>query len=223
MTRYRDADFVARALGDIMRQLVGDRRILLEHLLHGLSLLFLAFFRDLLRDRALGDRQDRELLAALVALLDGRADAVKVVGDLGEQDDVRTRGDTGGERQPADLVAHDFDDEDAAVGGGCRVDLVDGGRRDVDRALVTECEVRAPDIVVDRLRKVDDVEPFLAEEVRGLLGAVAAQDDQAVEAKLVVVLLHGFDLVESVHVRLAHELERLAGGPDDRAAASQDA
>ena len=103
------------------------------------------------------------------------------------------------------------------------MDLVDRGRRDVDRALVAEGEVRAPDIVVDRLRQVNDVQSLLAEQVGGLLGSVAAQDDQAVQAKLVVILLHRLDLVKPVRIRHAHELERLAGGPDDRAAAGQDA
>ena len=223
MARHRDADFVARALGDVMRQLVGHGRILLEHLLHGLPLLFLAFFGDLLRDRTLRDRQDRELLAALVALVDRRADAVEIVGDLRDQDDVRAGRDARGERQPADLVAHDFHDEDAAVGGGCRVDLVDRRRRDVDRALVAEGEVSAPDIVVDRLGQMNDVQSLLAEQVGCLLGAVAAQDHEAVQAKLVIILLHRLDLVKPVRIRLAHELERLAGGPDDRAAAGQDA
>ena len=148
---------------------------------------------------------------------------VKVIRNFRKKDDVRAGCKTCGERQPADFVAHDFHDEYTAVGGSCRVDLVDRCRRDVDCGLISECEVCSVDIVVDRLRQMDDIEAFLTKKVRCLLSAVSAENDNTVKTKLVIVLLHGFDLVETVLIRNSHQLERLAGRSDDRTAACEDA
>ena len=103
------------------------------------------------------------------------------------------------------------------------MDLIDRRRRDIDCRLEAECKVRAIDIIIDCLRKMDNIQSLFTEQVCRLLCAVAAENDEAVETKLVIILLHGLDLVESVRIRYAHELERLAGRADDRAAACQNA
>ena len=115
MSGDRDADFVAGLLGDIRSELEGNRRISRGDLLHLLLLLFLFKLRNLLGDRTFRDRKDREFLPALVALVDSRADLLDVIGNLGQQDDVRAGGHACGQSQPAYLVSHDFHDEDAAV------------------------------------------------------------------------------------------------------------
>ena len=54
------------------------------------------------------------------------------------------------------------------------MDAVDGLGGHVHRALEAEGHVRAPQVVIDGLGQGDDVQPLLAQEVGGLVGAVAA-------------------------------------------------
>ena len=102
------------------------------------------------------------------------------------------------------------------------MNAVDGVRGDVDGTVETESHVGSPDVIVDGLRQMDHVQTFLAEEVCRLLAAIAAQDKQAVQAELVIVLLHGLDLVQAVFVRIADLLERRPGGAQHRSALRQD-
>ena len=221
VARHGDADLDAGLLGDLLGDLVGDGGVLV------IALLFLEVLLGkggvLLGDGALGHGEDGEALALLGAVLDGFDDPVDVVGDLGDEDDVRAAGDARVQRQPADLVAHDLDDEDTVVRGGGGVDVVDSFGGDVHGALEAEGHVGAVDVVVDGLGQVDDVEALFAQEVGRLLRAVAAEDDQTVQTQLVVVLLHGLDLVQTLFVRHAHHLEGLAGGAQYGAALGEDA
>src|SRR5699024_10418547 len=105
---------------------------------------------------ALSDGEDGEVLPAARAGLDGCGDFFDVVGNLGQQQDVRAAGQTGVERQPAGLVAHDLDDHAAAVAGGGGVDAVDDVRGDVHSRMEAEGHVGQPDVVVDRLGQADD-------------------------------------------------------------------
>ena len=88
--------------------------------------------------------------------------------------------------------------------------------------MVEVRDVGAVDVVVDGLGQADDVEPLLGEEIGRLVGAVAAQNEEAVELHLFVVALHLGDLV---HVVL-DDLHVFIGGArraEDGAAARQDA
>ena len=108
-------------------------------------------------------------------MLDGLDDVIHVVGDLGDQDDVRTACDAGVQRDPANLVAHDLDNKHAAVTRGGSVDVVDALGGDVDGARKAKCQLGAPGVVIDGLRQGDNVEALFAQTVGGLGGAVAAQ------------------------------------------------
>ena len=69
---------------------------------------------------------------------------------------------------------------------------------------------------------VDDIQALLPQKVGSLLGSIAAQDDQAVQAQLVVGVLHGLHLVQPVFIRCTHQFERLTGGSEYRSASGQD-
>ena len=219
MAGHGDAHVEAALLGQSVGDLVGDGRVLGVLLL--LAVVLLGELRVLAGDRALGHGEDGEAAAAVVALADLGGDLVDVVRDLGDQDDVSAAGHARVERQPADLVAHDLHDEHAAVRGGGGVDAVDGVGGDVHGALEAKGHVRAPEVVVDRLGQGDDVQALLAQQVGRLVGAVAAQDDQAVELQFVIVLLHRRDLVQTVLVRLADSLVGRAAAAQERAAFGQ--
>ena len=160
----------------------------------------------------LGHGEDGEALALLGAVLDGLDDLVDIVGDLGDEDDVRAAGDARVQRQPADLWPMISTMKTRLCEAAVGVDIIDGLGGDVHGALEAEGHVGAVDVVVDGLGQVEDVEALFAQEVGRLLRAVAAEDDQAVQPQFVVILLHGLDLVQALFVRHAHHLERLAGG-----------
>ena len=109
------------------------------------------------------------------------------------------------------------------MGGSRGVDAVDGVRGHIHRALEAEGHIRAPQVVVDGLGQRDDVQPLFPQEVSGLVGAVAAQDHQAVQLQLVIGLLHGRHLVHAVRAGLADGLEGRAAAAQEGAALGEDA
>ena len=221
MAGHRDADFAAGDLLDLVCDLVRDGRILIVG--HFLFIFFLGELGVFLGDRTLCNRKNGEAAAALITNLDRLDDLVDIIRDLRKEDDVRTACDTGVQRKPANLMAHDFNDEDAAVGGSCGVNVIDALGRNVQSAVETEGHIRSVEIVVDGLGKGDDIEAFLSQKVCSLGGAVAAAHDQAVELQFVVSLLHGLDLVQSVFIGIADGLERASAGSEHCTAAGQNA
>ena len=103
-----------------------------------------------------------------------------------------------------------------AAGGG--VDAVDDVRGDVHSGVEAESHIGAVDIVVNGLGQADDVQPLLREQVGGLVGAVAAQTQQAVQLCRLVGLFHGGDLINVVVLHHTHQLEGGALGAQNGAA-----
>ena len=174
-------------------------------------------------DGTLGHGQNGEVRALLGAALHSLAHAVDVVGQLWQQDDVRTTGNAGVQGKPAGLVAHDLNAHHAAVAAGGGVDAVDDVRGDVHSGVEAEGHIGAVDIVVNGLGQADDVQPLLREQVGGLVGAVAAQTQQTVELCGFVGLFHGGDLINVVVLHHTHQLEGGALGAQNGAAQGQDA
>ena len=110
---------------------------------------------------ALADDDDREVLAALVPVLDLAARLLDRDRLLGDQDHVRAAGDPAHDRDPARVPAHDLDDHDAVVRLGGRVQPVDRLGADRDGGVEAERVVGRGQVVVDRLRDADDREVVL--------------------------------------------------------------
>ena len=105
------------------------------------------------------------------------------------------------------------------AGGG--VNPVDHLGGNVHGGVEAEGHVGAVNIVVNGLGQADDVQPLLAEQVGGFVGAVAAQGEQAVQLQVLIILLHGGDLVHLVVPHHTHQLEGGALGAEDGAAHRQ--
>ena len=111
--------------------------------------------RLLARHRALGHGDDAEAAAGPAALADRLGDRLDVVGDLGDQDHVGAARDAGAERQPAGVVAHHLDHDDAVMAVRRAVQPVDRVGRDPERGVEAEGDVGHGDVVVDRLGQGD--------------------------------------------------------------------
>src|SRR5699024_5793644 len=146
-------------------------------------------------------------------------DLLDVVGDLGDEHDVRAGGDACVEGEPAGVAAHELYDEHAAVRARGGVYVVDDVCGDVHGALEAEGGIRTPDVVIYGLGQGDDVHSCVHEELCALLGAVAAHDDETVQVEPVVGVEHcGHEVVSLVvHDGLAGDIA-LARGPEDGAA-----
>jgi hypothetical protein len=82
-------------------------------------------------------------------------------GISGQQDHVGAAGHARAQCEPARAVPHQLDDDDAVVAGRRGVQPVDRLGADLERGVEAERDVGLRDVVVDRLRQRDDVEPGL--------------------------------------------------------------
>ncbi len=136
------------------------------------------------RHGPLGRHDQAEMLPLPAPLPDLGRDGLDPVRDLGDQDDVAAAGHAGVERDPARPPAHDLDDHDPVVGLGRRVQAVDGLGGDADRGVEAERDVRAAEVVVDRLGDADDGQAVALQLGRRGQGAVPADQDQRVQPGL---------------------------------------
>ena len=200
-------ELVADAAEDDVAELVGRPRLARDEL---------PLARRVGELVALADDDDREVLAAVVPLLEQRAGGLDGDRLLGDQDHVGAAGDPGVERDPAGVAAHHLDDHDAVVRLRGRVQPVDRLGRDGDGRVEAERVVGAVEVVVDRLRDADHREAVLRVQAGGDAERVLAADrDERVQPFALEVLEHVLDA--------AVDLERVrARGAEDRAAARQD-
>ena len=156
------------------------------------------------------------------------AHPVDVVGDLGNQDDVRAPRHTGVQRDESRLATHHFHHHDAVMALGRGVQLVDRLERGVDGRVEAERGDGAADVVVDRLRNADDLHALGAELVGDVERSVAADGDDRVDPENPRVLDQFIGAVD-IHmaaIRLLSGIEeRVApvGGAKDRPAEMRDA
>ena len=176
----------------------------------------------LLGDGTFCDSDDGKALSGLGTIIDGFNDLVDIIRDLRQQDNIRAAGNTGIERKPANLMSHNFNDKNTVMRSGGGMNAVDGICCNINCTVEAKGHVGSPDIIVDCLGKMNDIQTLLAKKICGLLSTVSAENDQAVQTKLIIILFHGFDLIQTVFIRCPHQLEGLAGAADDGAALCQD-
>ena len=162
-----------------------------------------------------------KLVPDVRAPLDGVDHALDAVGDLGDQDHVRSAGDARRQRQPAGPVAHDLGQDDPVVAVGRAVEAVDGLRGDRQRRREPDGRVGLHHVVVDGLGQHHDVEPCL-DQPEAVLGRPVATD--AHEGIQLVPLVRLDDLLGHVHDHAVHRhpVGLVAAGPQDRAAHGED-
>ena len=108
--------------------------------------------------RSLGDDHDRGV-PRLEPLLDVGADFLDVEGLLGDEDHVGAARQARVQRDPARVPAHHLDDQRPVVALGRRVQPVDRLHGDVHGGVEAERVIRRAEVVVDRLRDADHLDP----------------------------------------------------------------
>ena len=166
---------------------------------------------------ALGDDNDRELGAELVARAHALGDLLDIVGNLGDEDDVGATAEARVQGDPAGVAAHDLDDHDAAMGGGRGVQSIDGLGREAGGGVEAEAVHRADDVVVDRLGHADDGHAELVEVLRQAERAVTTDGDDRVDPGLLEDLDAAIAVVLRAvrgHVRLEERVAAIDGAQD---------
>ena len=104
--------------------------------------------RVTLGKRALGDRDDAEVRGALGAAPDRGCDNLRIVGYLGNQDDIRPAADARPEGEPPCAMAHDLGDDDAVVAVRRAVQPVERLGGDPEGGVKADRRIREGDVVV---------------------------------------------------------------------------
>ena len=104
-----------------------------------------------------------------------------VEGDLGDQRQRRTAGQSRAHRDVAGVATHDLEHHHPVVRLGGGVQPVDRRGGDVDRGVEPEAQLGGVDVVVDRLGHPDARDAVALEVPGGAQRPVATDDDEAVE------------------------------------------
>src|SRR5258706_13595943 len=181
--QHADSYFFTRAAGDGIADQIAD----------GTTATVLFHLRRKLH--AFGHNYNSEMLAGSFALGNIAADVLNGERDFRDENDVGAPGDAGLQRDPAAVAAHHLNYHNAMMRRGRGVNLVDGVGDGVQRGIETECNLRGREIVVDSLGHADDLHSFLKKFVADLLGSIAADGNNGIDAQLAGV---GDDLARNV-------------------------
>ena len=174
------------------------------------------------RLETLGHHHNRIRLPLASPLGEQLVHPIHVVSQLGHENHVGRTGHTRVERNPSGMMTHHLDHHHPLMGAGRGVEPIDRLGRDVDGGVEPEGDVGAPDVVVDRLRHADHVQPNVSQQVGRLLRAVATDADQRIQPQLPVIIQDDLRLVRLGGLQLFAE-GLLARGAQDGAAQVEDA
>jgi hypothetical protein len=174
--------------------------------------------------RAFRDDDDAELGAPGVAVAQPLRNDGDVEWDFGDQDRVGATRHAGVERDPPGVPTHHLDDHDAVVRLGGGVQPIDGVGCEINGGIEAETVGGSDDVVVDRLRDADDRDAAVVEPVGDRQRAIAADDDQRIEAHLVEHLDDAIRVVTDAFRRGDRIRERVAavGRAENRSTKTQD-
>jgi hypothetical protein len=127
---------------------------------------------------------DREAVAALPQLADVCRDNIDVIGDLGDQNHVRSPGDPGCQSDLAAVTTHNLEDHDPVVAGCRGLQPVNRLGRHHDCGMIADGPLGGAHVVVYCLGDTDEWDvSLLGEAPEDGETAVTADADQGVEPK----------------------------------------
>ncbi len=93
--------------------------------------------------------------------MNGVGDLVEIERDFRNQNDIGAAGDSAVQRDPAGMASHHFHHHDAFVTGRRGVQAIERVHHHRHRGIETERHGRGFEIVIDRFRNADAVDPGL--------------------------------------------------------------
>ena len=220
MSRNSHTHICAGPLHNLFCQLIRYRRILI--ICQFIFIFLLGQSSIFLGDRTLCYCQDRESFFRFVSLLNRFADFINIIRNLRDQHDICTACNTCMKCQPSYFMSHNFHNKYTTVRSCCGMDTVNTVRCDINCTLESKGHVGTPDIIIDGLGEMDDIESLFTQKIGCLLCSITAQDHQTIQIQSAVVLLHGCYPVQSVFIRYAHIFKRLTRASKDRTSTGQD-
>ena len=192
VAQHGGARLVARELFDNHGHLrAGGDAIVVDDVLQFLMLLTeLAQIGGQGAERALGKDEDHAALAAQNAPLHALGDFLDVPWKLGNHADFRAAGQRCVQRDVAAVAAHDGQHAGALVGIAGLANLVQAFAGSVQRRVEADGVIGVGQIVVDGSRHADGGKAQPGKRLRALVGAVAADADQSLDAQIVQIA-HG--------------------------------
>ena len=178
---------------------------------HILFLLFFAHGSYFFRNSSLCHGKHGETFALLGTFINGFNYFIYIIWNLRNQNDVCTTCNTSIQTKLSNLVPHNFNNKHTVMGRCRGVNTVNRICSNIHRTVKSKGHIRSIYIVVNGLRKMNDIQSFLTKQVCCFLCTVATENHQTVQTQLVVILLHGLYLVQSVLIRYTHQLKWLSG------------
>ena len=209
MSRNSNTHFISGALLDLCSHFIGNGRIFCFFFL--CFQLFLGKLCILFGNRAFCNCQNGKSFSIFASFVDCLHYFIDIIWDLRDQNDISTACHTGMKRKPANFVSHDFNDKYTVVRSCCSMDAVNNSCRNVQCALETKGNICTINIIVDCLRQMNDIQPFLPKQICCFLCAISTKDHQTVKAQFMIGMLHCSHFIQPVLIRYTHIFKRLTG------------
>jgi hypothetical protein len=130
------------------------------------------------RSRAFRSDNHSAKVTGRFARIDYARDFSVIERDFGNQNNIGAPGNTALQRDPSGVTSHHFDDNDTPMTSRRSVQPIQGVHHHINRRIETERGSRRFEIVVDRLRYANAVDPGLLQLLRGHQRPVATNNDQ---------------------------------------------
>ena len=205
MPRNRYSDVCTNLLFDLICQFIRYGRVLIVG--HLIFIFLLGKCCIFFGNGTLCNGENCEAFFRLIPLLNCLTYFIDIIRNLRNENDICTTRNSGMKRQPAYFVTHDFHDEYTSM-GSCRcMDAVNTLRCNIYCTLKTKGHICPPDIIINCLRKMNDIQTFFAEQISCFLRSISTKNYQAVQVQSLVILFHGCYLIKPVLIWRSHCLK----------------
>ena len=221
MSRNSNTHFASNLLENLICDFIGYRWVFLCSCFQFFFVFLFRKFCIFFGNRTLSNCKNSKTLACFRTFLDCLGNLLDIIRNLRDQNDICTTGHTCMKSKASNLMSHDLYNKHTAMRRSCGMDTVNGIGRNVNCTLETEGHICAINIIIDGLRKMNNIQPLLAKKIGCLLRTIASQDNQAVQAKLIIRLLHSLNFIQPIFIRNTHHLKRLSGSTQNSTSLSQ--
>ena len=89
----------------------------------------------------------------------------------------------------------------------CCMDLVNALCCNINCTLEAKRHICSPQVIVYRLWQSYDIQSLFTQQIGSLMCSITTKNHKTVKIELVIVLLHGCNLIQTILIRVTHILE----------------